>query len=69
MTSFYKQWPLNVRFSNDKGEQDKRSLQSQALNNQILKLKKEKEREIAWLTEITIKYQSLTDWLTKLTDW
>ena len=33
----------------------------QALHDQILKLKKEKEREIAWLTEITIKYQSLTD--------
>ena len=33
--------------------------------NQIFKLE---EREIAWLTEITMKYQSLTDCLT-FTDW
>ena len=47
-------------------KQDKISLLSQALYN----LKTEKrERDIAWLTEITAKYQSLiyclilTDWL------
>ena len=50
--------PENLNWSLKK--QDKRSLLSQALNNQILKLKNEKERDIVWLTEIIIKYKSLT---------
>ena len=54
-------------------KQDKWSLKSQALYNQIWNWKK-REIKIAWLTEITIKYQNLTDCLTlteeiALTDW
>ena len=44
------------------------SSKSSSIQSDLKTKKRKKEREIAWQTEMTFKYQSLTDCLT-LTDW